>query len=151
MGKYVSAYFSPNRGADDVVIGFIDGCTTFCDVAVYSFTHNEIADALLRAHRRGVTIRVLIDAVQSANAYSDDESLEAAGIAVRRDTQAGAMHNKFLIGDSRDGGRAVLTGSFNFTANAAERNAENFVIVRLQYAADAYREEFERIWEANAS
>lgn len=150
MGHYVSTYFSPNRGAEDVIIGFIDHCSAFCDVAVYSFTHNDIADALLRAHRRGVKIRVLVDAVQAANAYADDESLEAAGIPVRRDTQAGAFHHKFMLGDSRDGaGSAVLTGSFNFTKNAAERNVENFVIVRLKYAAAEYQDEFNRLWKSD--
>ena len=148
--QYVSSYFSPNRGADDITIGFIDHCSTFCDVAIYALTHNDIADALIRAHRRGVKVRVLIDALQANNAYSDDEALEAAGIEVRRDTQAGAMHNKVIIGDGREGGKAVQTGSFNFSKNAAERNAENFVVIRLQYVAKTYQQEFDRLWEANA-
>jgi len=150
MGHYVSPYFSPDRGADDTTIGFIDHCHSYLDVAIYSLTHNGIADALLRAHGRGVKVRVLIDALQAANAYADDESLEAAGIEVRRDTQAGAMHNKFMIGDGRDGGLAVQTGSFNFSKNAADKNAENFVVIRLQYIAKAYQDEFERLWAANA-
>lgn len=150
MGHYVSYYFSPNRGADTTTIGFIDHCSSFCDVAIYSLTHNDIADALIRAAGRGVKVRVLIDALQAANAYADDEALEAAGIEVRRDTQSGAMHNKFMIGDGREGGMAVQTGSFNFSRNAAERNAENFVVVRLQYVAKGYQAEFERLWAMNA-
>jgi len=147
---YVSTYFSPNRGADDTTIGFIDHCTTFVDVAIYALTHNDIADALIRAHRRGVKVRILIDSLQAKNAYSDDEALEATGIVVRRDTMSGIMHHKFMVGDSRDGGMAVQTGSFNFSKNAAQRNSENFVVIRLQYVAKTYRQEFERLWEENA-
>jgi phosphatidylserine/phosphatidylglycerophosphate/cardiolipin synthase-like enzyme len=55
------------------------------------------------------------------------------------------MHNKFMIGD----GRAVGTGSFNWTANAARRNAENFVVLRLSYVVSAFKGEFDRLWAAN--
>jgi phosphatidylserine/phosphatidylglycerophosphate/cardiolipin synthase-like enzyme len=151
MGHYASAYFSPDRGADKVVIGFIDHCNTKLDLAIYSLTHDDIAEALIRAHQRGVTVRVLIDKTQAGSKYADDEKLEEAGIAVRRDRVTGVMHNKFLIGDGREEGhRAVLSGSYNFTVNATERNAENFVVLRLQYIADLYQEEFERVWEINA-
>jgi len=55
------------------------------------------------------------------------------------------LHHKFVIGDSA----AVGTGSFNWTKGADERNAENFVILRLKYMVEAFEEEFERQWEAN--
>ena len=150
MGKYVSAYFSPKRGADQVVIGFIDHCHIQLDVAIYSLTHDDIAAALIRAHNRGVKVRVLFDKTQAGGKYADDEKLEAAGIALRRDRVTGIMHNKFLIGDGREKGhKAVLTGSYNFTVNATEKNAENFVVLRLQYIAADYAAEFERLWKAN--
>jgi phosphatidylserine/phosphatidylglycerophosphate/cardiolipin synthase-like enzyme len=150
MGRYADAYFSPDRGADHVIIGFIDYCTTKLDIAIYSLTHDPIADAIIRAHQRGVPVRVLIDKTQAAGRYSDDEKMEAAGVEVRRDKVSGSMHNKFIIGDSRNGGLAVQTGSYNLTRNAAEENAENFVILRLQYMAKAYQEEFDRLWGLNA-
>jgi phosphatidylserine/phosphatidylglycerophosphate/cardiolipin synthase-like enzyme len=149
MGRYASAYFSPDRGADLVVIGFIDHCHSKLDIAVYSLTHDPIAEAIIRAHERGVVVRALVDSTQAGNQYADDERLEAAGVTVRRDIVTGSMHNKFLIGDSREGGKAVLTGSYNFTKNATERNAENFVVLRLQYIAADYQAEFDRLWAAN--
>lgn len=145
MGKYASVYFSPDRGSADVVIGFIDRCEATIDVAVYSLTHDDIAAALVRAHERGVKVRLLIDKTQAGSRYADDETLEAAGIEVRRDNQSGSMHNKFLLGD----GMAVKTGSFNWTKNADERNAENFVILRLLYVVKEYQAEFDRLWELN--
>ena len=145
MGRYASVYFSPNQGADDTVIGFIDRCEKTLDVAVYSITHDDIAAALIRAHQRGVRVRVLMDKTQAGNRYADDEKMLDAGIEVRRDTQAGMMHNKMVIGASK----AVGTGSFNWTANASKRNAENFVILRLLYVGAIFEGEFERLWKLN--
>jgi phosphatidylserine/phosphatidylglycerophosphate/cardiolipin synthase-like enzyme len=146
MGKYVSTYFSPNRGAADTLIGFISKCSVSIDAAVYSLTHDGIRDALIDAHRRGVAVRVLMDRLQSKSSYSDDEALEEAGITVLRDKKAGSMHNKFIIGDSK----AVGSGSFNWSKNADKRNAENFLIVRLAYVVREFQVEFDNLWELNS-
>jgi phosphatidylserine/phosphatidylglycerophosphate/cardiolipin synthase-like enzyme len=143
---YVSCYFSPRRGAADQIIGFIDHCDTTLDIAVYSLTLDGIAAAIIRAHQRGTKVRVLTDKTQASGRYADDEKLEAAGVPLRRDKKSGSMHNKFCI----DGKSAVITGSFNWTANADKKNAENFVIVRLKYAVADFATEFERLWEDNA-
>lgn len=144
---YVSTYFSPRLGAAGQVIGFIDHCTSTLDIAVYAMTHNNIRDAILQAKVRGVVVRVITDDLQSRNKWADDETLEAAGIEVRRDTQSGAMHHKFCIGDAD----AIITGSFNWSANADQRNAENFVIIRLSYVVKLFQAEYDRIWTLNAS
>jgi len=142
---YVSAYFSPNRGSADVVVGFIDKCNVAIDAAVYSITHDAIADALIRAQGRGVAVRVLMDRTQAGLSSADDERMAAAGIPVIRDNVSGLMHHKFMVGD----GTAVATGSFNWTASADQRNMENFVIIRLKYIIDEFQAEFDRIWELN--
>jgi len=145
MASYVSTYFSPDRGVADTLIGFIDRCETHICAAVYSITHDAIAEALIRAHNRGVQIRILMDKVQAGSQYADDDKMVAAGIPVRLDTQSGSMHHKFVIGDSL----AVGTGSFNWTVNADEANAENFVILRLKYVVNSFQEEFDRLWSLN--
>lgn len=146
MGAYFSSYFSPDRGTIKEIIGFIDRCETTLDVAIYSLTHDDVSDALIRAKDRGVIIRILIDKTQAGNQYADDEKLEAAGIEVIRDTQSGLMHHKFCI----DGKTAIGLGSFNWTKNAEERNAENWNVVRLKYVVAEYQEEFNRLWELNS-
>ena len=143
---HVSTYFSPRLGAADQIIGFIDHCESTLDIAVYAITHDEIAEAIARAHKRGVKVRVITDHLMSTNKGSDDEKLKVMGVDVRKDTQAGAMHHKVCIGDSS----AVITGSFNWSKNADKHNAENFVIIRLKYAVRAFQKEFERIWKLNA-
>lgn len=147
MSQYFKTYFSPNRGAADQIIAFINRVpnTSTLDVAVYAITHDDIAAALVGAHRRGVVLRVLVDKVQASGQYSDDEKLIASGIDVRLDTQVGLMHHKVVI----EGDRVVGFGSFNWTKGADTRNAENWNVCRLKYVVRQYREEFERLWALN--
>lgn len=143
--KYVSAYFSPNCGTAKTIIGFIDRCDHTIDAAVYSITHKRIVAALIRAHKRGVRVRVITDLTQAAGRYSADERLEEASIPIKRGGShwRGSMHNKFIIGD----GYSVGTGSFNWTKSADKRNSENFVIIRVIYVVQEFQEEFNRIWK----
>jgi cardiolipin hydrolase len=144
--RYVSSYFSPNRGSADILIGFIDRCEHSIDAAVYCITHDDIADALIRASKRGVSIRVITDKTQSLGKWSDDEKLIEASIPVIRRGKAwrGSMHHKFIIGDKK----AVGTGSFNWTKNADKHNCENFVIVRMRYVVKEYTKEFDKLWKS---
>lgn len=142
MPEYVSSYFSPKRGATDTLVGFIDKCKETIDAAVYSITHDKIADALVRAHQRGVRIRIITDNLQSTSKYSDDEHLVESGISLIRAKQSGCMHNKFIIGD----GNSVGTGSLNWTKSADTRNRENFVIIRLKYVVGEFQKEFDEMW-----
>ncbi len=53
------------------------------------------------------------------------------------------MHHKFAILD----GRAAVTGSYNWTLESEEKNYENFVILHDREQLEAYRREFELLWE----
>ena len=43
-------------------------------------------------------------------------------------------------------GAAVETGSFNFTASAESKNAENVIVLHDQGIAKRYGQEWERLW-----
>lgn len=146
MRKYFDIYFSPNGGAADYIVKFIDKTKHTLDVAVYSLTHDKIAEALIRAKDRGVKVRIITDALQAKGADSDDELLEISGVEIRRDTQAGLMHHKFAISDKK----CIGLGSFNWSVNADTRNAENWNVCRIKYVIGRYEEEFEKLWDLNA-
>jgi cardiolipin hydrolase len=145
MPEYFDIYFSPKGGAADYIIKFINRTEKTLDIAVYSLTHNDIAAAIIDAHKRGVEIRILTDALQAKGGGSDDELLESSGVPLRRDTQSGLMHHKFAISDSR----AIGLGSFNWSVNADVRNMENWNVCRLKYVIDIYQKEFEKLWILN--
>ena len=89
-------------------------------------THTEIAAAVIRAHQRGVHVRLVMDLMNASGRNSRIPDLIKAGIEVRIRHKNGDQHSKYLIIDQA----IVVTGSYNFTARADERNSENVVVIR---------------------
>ena len=141
----LQAFFCPRDNCAAQLIKEFDSAKQSIHVAIYSFTEDRIARALIGAHKRGVKVMVLFDAGQAESAYSEDEPLESAGIAVKRmQKDRGIMHDKFAVIDSN----IVATGSFNYSQNADLYNNENLLFVRGPQAAGEYESEFQRIWNA---
>lgn len=142
----VEVAFTPADDAEKLLIGVIDDARTSLHVQAYVFTSKAVAGALVAAHRRGVRVEVLADAKMNARATGNAiPLLLAAGVPVAFETAYAAAHNKVIVADA-DGPRcAVLTGSYNFTWSAANRNAENLIVLRGNCAlAQAYRSNWQR-------
>src|SRR5437899_12950226 len=114
----VAVYFSPNGGATDAVVRELNAATTQVLMQAYSFTSVPIAKALVDAHKRGVTVLAILDKSQQTEKYSAATFLVNAGIQTLIDDQHAIAHNKVMVIDSA----TILTGSFNFTKAAEERN-----------------------------
>jgi phosphatidylserine/phosphatidylglycerophosphate/cardiolipin synthase-like enzyme len=110
---------------------------------VFSFTHEKIAEALIKAHERGVKVRVLADARQERQIKTSRHSdLRDAGIEIIPGPRRRSWHNKIIVID----GRTVITGSANFTHAAQYRNHENVVIIRDNRSiARHYRDYWKRL------
>lgn len=135
-------YFCPQDACADELIKRIDMAKSTMDIAIYSFTLDDISAAVARARERGVTVRIVFDNDQSANAYSEDEKLAALGVVVKRRNGSGYMHNKYVIID----GHLVGTGSFNYSDNANTKNEENLIFIEDTALAEQYTQNFEEIW-----
>jgi phosphatidylserine/phosphatidylglycerophosphate/cardiolipin synthase-like enzyme len=133
-------YFSPHGGAELAVSQALDKAKSIVLVQAYSFTSVPIADALIRAHKREVRVQVLLDRSQKTQKYSVAEVLVKAGILVKIDAAHLVAHNKIMIID----GITVITGSFNFTKTAEERNAENVLVIHNKQFAAQYSENWRR-------
>ncbi len=122
--------FTPGNDAAGLIVRTLDSARSQVLVQAFSFTHRDIADALIRAHRRGVDVQVIADRDQTESIDSSAmRSLVDAGVPVFTDAQHSAAHNKVIVID-RDGGQpALITGSFNFTFAAQNRNAENVLVL----------------------
>ena len=140
------AFFCPEDGCAKKLVEKFRNAGQSIDVAVYSFTLDEISNSLIQAKNRGVRVRVLVDSMQAANRFSEDERLAENGIKVRlAGKDGGSMHNKFAVIDSE----IVATGSFNYSRNADEKNDENLVFLYNKQTAQKFREEFEELWKGN--
>ena len=121
--------FTPGDQADQMIIDAIDRSHHQVLVQAYNFTHRRIADALVRAHVRGVEVAILLDQEQSRDRSPLMRNV-ARYVTVMIDPRHAAAHNKVMIIDSGYADCAIVTGSFNFTYAAQHRNAENALVLR---------------------
>ena len=149
----VQACFSPLEKCSVHLLREIDRAKKELLVAVYAFTNDDLAAALIRAKKRGVLIRVIIDReYDAATDRSQGKFLESQKIPLRRlsgvktnsgEKDAGLMHQKFAVIDRA----LVFTGSYNWTRAADRFNDENLLMFRDASAlAEEYRREFYNLW-----
>ena len=138
--------FTPGDRADRVIIDAISSAREQVLVQAYSFTHRDIAQALIDAQKRGVAVTVIADREQTKDERNGMlPRLARAGIAVLIDAEHELAHNKVMVVDPRRPQCAVVTGSFNFTQAAQFRNAENVLVLRDDTRlCDAYARNWER-------
>jgi phosphatidylserine/phosphatidylglycerophosphate/cardiolipin synthase-like enzyme len=135
----VEVYFSPNSGSTSAIVREIDRARSEILVQAYSFTSAPIAESLRKAHRRGVKVVVILDKSQKTQKYSSATFLANAGIPTFIDDRHAIAHNKIILVDRS----VVITGSFNFTKAAEEKNAENLLIIRSKELVQPYLENWQ--------
>jgi len=64
------------------------------------------------------------------------------GMNVKKDTNKYKMHHKVFIIDNE----TVVTGSFNPTASAENKNDENIIIIKDKVIAGSFLKEFDGLW-----
>ncbi len=128
------------RGGPDAMLATaMDAAAISIDVAAQEIDLWSIRDALIRAHERGIQVRVVTESDYASN--PEMQALALAGIQVRGDERQPLMHNKFIVID----GGEVWTGSMNLTVNGAYRNNNNLLRIQSTQLADQYTEEFEEM------
>lgn len=127
-------------GIDGPLAAAIDSAKLSVDVAVYSLSLNSIRDALLRAHDRGVRVRMVMESDNLDRA--DPQKLKDAGIPILGDRREGLMHNKFAVIDNSE----VWTGSANFTDSGAYDDNNNLIRIRSVKLAENFTREFEEMF-----
>jgi len=121
----IQVYFSPKGGCTEAVVDALSKAKSTVLVQAYSFTSAPIAKALTDAHRRGVKIQVILDKSNQTDRYSAATFTQNYGIPTYIDDRHSIAHNKIITIDCH----TVLTGSFNFTKQAKEHNAENLLVI----------------------
>jgi phosphatidylserine/phosphatidylglycerophosphate/cardiolipin synthase-like enzyme len=117
----VTVCFTPGGNCTDAIVQALSEAKRTMLVQAYAFTAAPIAKALLDAHTRGVQVQVILDKSQRTEKYSSADFLANQGVPTMIDANHAIAHNKVIVID----GETVLTGSFNFTKAAQDKNAEN--------------------------
>jgi phosphatidylserine/phosphatidylglycerophosphate/cardiolipin synthase-like enzyme len=126
--------FSPNGGCTESIVKEITNAKSEILVQAYSFTSAPIAKAMTDAFKRGVKVEAILDKSQRKERYTAATFLVNAGIPTFIDDKHAIAHNKIMIIDRE----TVITGSFNFTKAAEEKNAENLLIIKDKELAKVY-------------
>ena len=142
----VEVAFSPNGCATELVVKTIESARISIRFAAYGFTSKPIATALLAAHRRGVDVRGVVDKSNATARYTVATFLANQGVPVRVDYRYTILHDKFIVAD----GATVETGSFNFTASAESKNAENVLVMHDSPVAARYMHEWDRLFHGRS-
>jgi hypothetical protein len=114
------------------------------DVAMFFLTHKRATGELIKAHRRGVAVRVILDATAAGNGYTKHELLRVAGVPVKVENWGAKMHMKCALID----GKSLILGSMNWTAAGESKNDENVVLLHDVQAGSQFRALFEEMWES---
>jgi phosphatidylserine/phosphatidylglycerophosphate/cardiolipin synthase-like enzyme len=128
----------------EAVIEDINAAQRSIDLAVFDIDLDDLTDALIAAKQRGLTVRLVVDSenLEAAEVAEMTGRMQQADIPITFDDREAFMHNKFIVIDRR----IAWLGSWNMTENDTYRNNNNMIRLRSQLAADAYRTEFETMF-----
>jgi phosphatidylserine/phosphatidylglycerophosphate/cardiolipin synthase-like enzyme len=136
-GQIRVLYSLDRKENDEELVRLIDNADQYLYFAIYYFSKHDIADALIRAKKRGVVVWGIMDREGSFAANKTIlAELRAAGITIETQKHPeGIMHMKVLVTD-----KAYASGSYNWTTAATMVNDEVLEIgtnesVRQQYLA----------------
>jgi len=134
-------YYNQEHELNKEIINAIQNARSFVYFAVYTFTRTDIANALLAAKYRGLTIIGITDTNQYQTASGQKkliDDLRAHGIPVYEQNTSGIMHMKALVTD-----QVYASGSYNWTTSATTINDEI-----LEVSSDpVVRSEYQNILE----
>ncbi len=138
-------YFFPNPSNEQRVVNMFRTCKKTLDIAIFTFTRDSIAQAILDAHQRGLKVRCIGDDGNSKVKGSDVRLLASVGIPCKTDNNTRFhMHNKMAIIDNS----VVITGSFNWTNQAINKNQDNILFIEDKNIANQYTDYFNKIWDS---
>ncbi|ORX66973.1 phospholipase D/nuclease [Linderina pennispora] len=141
---YIRSYFFPSEQSFEQLMNFLDSAKSTLDICVFNITDNDVANAIIRAKKRGVEVRIITDDGQLESKGSDVIRMQQDhGIPFKHDNDENKfMHSKFAVIDRR----AVWMGSYNWTVGARRSNNESVIVTNDKSTADAFSREFEKLW-----
>jgi len=134
---------------EKAILDAVNGAKRSLDIAVFSFTDDHLGNAGVRAHRRGVSVRVILGQGQDTVLGGEHEKLVSAGIPTVVECTPGFFHHRFAVID----GNLVITGSYDWSDSADKDFFENVVFIHCPVLTagptvpEQYAKEFNRLWE----
>ncbi|GAH46935.1 unnamed protein product, partial [marine sediment metagenome] len=142
----IEVLFSPEQGEKilQTLESAIQNAEKRVYILIYSFTLDELTEAIIDKWEEGVDVRIIIDKSQASSKWAVTEQLEQVGVPllIMTGSKGGYMHLKVLIADD-----TILTGSYNYSNNATYRSDENLLIITDKEILEAHLAKFSQLWE----
>ncbi len=141
----VDCWFSPSDLTTNRIVETVYAASSEALFATFSFTKNEIADALVDVFQNGASVRGMIENIGDPGV--EINYLKSFGIDCRPHPISGELHHKYGVFDPNDSDPTVLTGSHNWSVSAETVNDENTLVLRDPRLASLFKAEFEKRWK----
>ncbi len=130
-GTKIKTYFSPKQNAKAAILNEINNADESIYFAIFTFTDNDIKQAIINKMRQGVKVYGVFDSFQAHSTYSAYNDMKDIGAKVKKDTNKGLLHHKFMVIDpDTNSDPTVITGSYNWTSAAGKVNDESTVVIK---------------------
>jgi len=141
-GTPIDVYFSPDDSVQASFVDLVNNAQQSIYFMAFSFTADEIGDAVRNRARDGVVVAGVMETEQvNSNIGTEFDLFKQAALDVLRDGNDGQMHHKVMIIDES----IVILGSYNFTNSAETKNDETLIVVYSKEIAAQFMAEFQRI------
>ncbi len=144
-GTMIETYFSPDDGVAAHIYDLLEGAQQSIYFMAYSFTSDDLSYIVRDRSANGVKVAGVMDysQIRSNGEYSEYDVFVQSGLDVLIDgNEEGLLHHKVVIIDEE----IVITGSYNFSSSAEERNDENILVIYNSDIAHEFLKEFERVY-----
>ncbi|HUN23549.1 MAG TPA: phospholipase D-like domain-containing protein [Anaerolineales bacterium] len=140
----VENYFAPDDGVAQRIVEYIAQAKNSIHFLAFSFTHREIAQAMLAQYENGLVLKGVIETrtVEDGQSAAWEIFTHAEAPVLLDGLADSTLHEKMIILDSE----TIITGSFNFTNSANNRNDENVLIIHDKSLALQFLNEFDGAW-----
>lgn len=136
-------YFSPKDKGISAIIPLIDNAHKYIYIPAFLITHKQLAQSLINASNRGVSVKIILDATNTHTSSSKMKLFRQHGIQVKTENFAGKLHSKSIIIDDL----YTVIGSMNFSRSGESANDENLLIIKNPEIAQFYKTFFQYLWK----
>ncbi len=141
----ISCYFSPRDNIIKIyILPLISNAHSYIYIPSFLLTHYGMTEALIKAKKRGVDVKIILDATNvHKKSRSKIKELRAANIPVKTEIFAGKLHSKTILIDDE----YTIIGSMNFSKAGEAVNDENVLIIKNSEITSFCKNYFLYLWK----
>lgn len=156
---YTSPHATPDLDPEPALVELIDRAKSSIYFSAYGFTLPDVAQAFVRAVKRGVAVTGVLDTSQLSSPNSQAQALLAGGVTNLRQWggRYNLAHEKVVVvdTDTPNSNCAVALGSYNWTTSGERSNKEVFVVISgiqvSRVAGPTFRDQIKQTYAAGRS